>query len=305
MVAGSMTAPTIEELRARHYNAAVAEVRQPDGETLVLRVRPDTPVVPVKAGQAVSVGLGRWEERCDEVPVTFDPEARTPLIRRSYSVAASMIDARGTLVTAGAGGVLELWVTLITSETDDPSRLTPRLFHLGANDRLFIAPKSFGRYGIEGVAGDDDVLLLATGTGEAPHTAMIAALLAGGHRGRIAAVTSARRRSNLAYLEAHRALERLFPSYRYVAVTTRERGNLEASHLGFVGRKHIQDLFVSGELGERIGWTPQPGQTHVFLCGRPEFLGVKPAAEGSETGMVPLLEAAGFPAERIHTERYW
>ncbi|HEX6984074.1 MAG TPA: ferredoxin--NADP reductase, partial [Planctomycetaceae bacterium] len=209
------------------------------------------------------------------------------------------------LVLAGAGGELELWVTLVTSETDDPSRLTPRLFALRPGDRLFVAPKPFGRYGLDGVTPAADVLLLATGTGEAPHTAMVPALLAGGHAGRVAAVTSARRRSNLAYLDAHRELERRFANYRYVPVTTREPENLDPSHPAYVGRRHLQDLFVTGDLADAIGWTPDPRRTHVFLCGRPEFLGVGPSATAAEPGMAPLLAAAGFPAERVHTERYW
>lgn len=304
MAISPVTDTTAEDLRRKHYNAAVTFVRRPDDETLVLRVRPDAPFPPLKPGQAASLGLGRWESRCDGVPVEFDPAGRTPLIRRSYSVASPMIDEQGGIVPVGANGELELLVTLVTSETDDPSRLTPRLFALEPGDRLFVAGKPFGRYTLEGVTPDDDVLLLATGTGEAPHTAMVAAFLAGGHRGRIAAVTSARKRSNLAYLDAHRAVERRFPNYRYVPVTTREPENVDPSHPGYVGRRHLQDLFASGELAGRIGWPLDPAQTFVFLCGRPEFLGVGSAA-ADEPGMVPLLTAAGFSPERVRFERYW
>jgi len=293
-----------DELRRKHYNAAVTSIRRPDDETLVVRVRPDAPLAPIKPGQAVSLGLGRWEPRCDGVPVEFDPAARTPLIRRSYSVASPMIDDRGALVPVGAGGELELLVTLVTSESDDPSRLTPRLFALRPGDRLFVAPKPFGRYTLDGVTPEDDILFLATGTGEAPHTAMAAALLAAGHRGRIAAATSARRRSNLAYLNAHRAVEARFPNYRYVPVTTREPENLDPAHPAYAGRRHLQDLFASGDLANRIGWVPDPARAFVFLCGRPEFLGVG-STTADEPGMVPLLTAAGFPTDRVRYERYW
>lgn len=299
-----VSVPTPEDLRLRHYNATVTFVRRPDDETLVFRVRPDAPFPPVKPGQAASLGLGRWEPRCDGVPVEFDPAARTPLIRRSYSVASPMIDESGGIVPVGAGSELEFLVTLVTSETDDPGRLTPRLFALGPGDRLFLAPKPFGRYGLEGVDPEDDVLLLATGTGEAPHTAMVVALLGAGHRGRIAAATSARLRSNLAYLDVHRAVERRFPNYRYVPITTREPENLDPGRPGYVGRRHLQELFTSGELSDRIGWTPSPNRAYVFLCGRPEFLGVG-SVTADEPGMVPLLTAAGFPPDRIRFERYW
>lgn len=303
MATAEVSAPTPEELRLKHYNATVTFVRRSDDETLIFRIRPDVPFPPIKPGQAASLGLGRWEPRCDGVAVEFDPAARTPLIRRSYSVASPMIDENGGIVPVGAGGELEFLVTLVTSETDDPSRLTPRLFALGPGDRLFLAPKPFGRYGLEGVGPDDDVLLLATGTGEAPHTAMVAAVLAAGHRGRIAAATSARRRSNLAYLDAHRAVEHRFPKYRYVPVTTREPENLDPAHPGYVGRRHLQEIFSSGDLAARLGWIPGPS-TFVFLCGRPEFLGVG-ATSSDEPGMVPLLAAAGFPPDHIRFERYW
>jgi ferredoxin--NADP+ reductase len=304
MATAEVSAPTPEDLRLKHYNAIVCFARRSDDETLVFRIRPDALFPPVRPGQAASLGLGRWEPRCDGVPVEFDPAARTPLIRRSYSVASSMIDERGEIVPVGADGELEFLVTLVTSETDDPSRLTPRLFALGPGDRLFLAPKPFGRYGFEGVGTEDDVLLLATGTGEAPHTAMVAALLAAGHRGRIAAMTSARQRSNLAYLDAHRAVERRFANYCYVPVTTREPENLDPVHPGYVGRRHLQELFVSGDLARQIGWNPDPLRTFVFLCGRPEFLGVGSTTR-DEPGMVPLLTAAGFPPDRIRFERYW
>lgn len=293
-----------DDLRRKHYNAAITHVRRPDDETLVVRVRPDAPLASIKPGQAVSLGLGRWEPRCDGVPVEFDPAARTPLIRRSYSVASPMIDDGGDIVPVGAGGELELLVTLVTSETDDPSRLTPRLFALGPGDRLFVAPKPFGRYTLDGVTPENDVLFLATGTGEAPHTAMAAALLAAGHRGRIAAATSARRRANLAYLDAHRAVEARFPNYRYVPVTTREPENLDPAHPAFTGRRHLQDLFASGDLAKLIGWSIDSARAYVFLCGRPEFLGIGKAS-ADEPGMVPILTAAGFPPERIRFERYW
>lgn len=57
---------------------------------------------------------------------------------------------------------------------------------------MFLGPHAHGSYTLRDVKPDDDVLFVATGTGEAPHNAMTAELLSRGHRGRIASITCVR-----------------------------------------------------------------------------------------------------------------
>jgi len=60
------------------------------------------------------------------------------LIRRAYSIASS----------SRADEFLEFYLTLVTS-----GELTPRLFHLQANDRVYVGPKAVGVFTSTGPAG--------------------------------------------------------------------------------------------------------------------------------------------------------
>jgi ferredoxin--NADP+ reductase len=76
------------------------------------------------------------------------------LIRRAYSIASS----------SRADEFLEFYLTLVTS-----GELTPRLFHLQANDRVYVGPKAVGVFTLDRTPGDRHVLLVGTGTGLAPY----------------------------------------------------------------------------------------------------------------------------------------
>src|SRR5690606_28492366 len=103
-----------------------------------------------------------------------------------------------------------------------PPALTPRLFTLKTGDRLFVGTKITGHYTLACVTPEQDVIFLATGTGEAPHNAMIAELFELGHTGKIINAVCVRQRSDLGYIAAHQELERQYQSYRYLPLTTRE-----------------------------------------------------------------------------------
>jgi ferredoxin--NADP+ reductase len=160
-------------------------------------------------------------------------------------------------------------------------------------------------------------VFVATGTGEAPHNAMIAQLLAAGHRGRIVAVTCVRYRRDLAYLSAHRTLQAMFANYQYVPLTTREPENLEPCVADYVGKRYVQDYFRSGDFERDTGLALRPDRLHVFLCGNPRMIGA-PRREAGGTaalqrlpGMSEVLAERGFTLDQpgalgnIHAERYW
>jgi ferredoxin--NADP+ reductase len=182
---------------------------------------------------------------------------------------------------------------------------------------LFVGPKITGHYTLAGVHDDQDVLFFSTGTGEAPHNAMVAELLTRGHRGRIVNAVCVRQHSDLAYAETHRTLERMFSTYRYLPLTTREPENIDRSHPNFVGKQYLQTLIESGRLDAELGHSLSPSRTHVFLCGNPAMIGIPHVNDdGSHsypqpTGVVELLERRGFTADargqagNVHFEKYW
>lgn len=327
----------IADLRQKRYNATVVYLRKHHSDLLVIRVKPDTPRLTHKPGQYTTLGLGKWEPRfpgCqEEVPKPGDGER---LIRRSYSISCPIFGV-GQGGPAGQGGShggqgegqgegqgralhelcdwLEFYIVLVR-ETGDPLRapeLTPRLFMLREGDRLQLGEKIAGHYTLDPVSPNDTVLLLGTGTGEAPHNYMAWELIRRGHQGPILSACCVRYQRDLAYLETHLALMRRFPNYKYLSLTTRE----ETNH----GHKlYVQDLIVGGQIESAIGRALDPASTHVFLCGNPKMIGVpvKDKETGQrvyppDKGVIEILEGRGFQADipaqkikgNIHFEEYW
>jgi ferredoxin/flavodoxin---NADP+ reductase len=311
--------------RQTAYNATVDQIIRVHDDLAVIRVRPDAGHLRFEPGQYTTLGLGNWEERLagtQEEPL--DPQRREMLTKRAYSISCSMLDREGVLRRPSDFPYLEFYVTLIRAAADHPPALTPRLFAMREGSRLFVGSHAHGTYTMSGIQPDDDLLLAATGTGEAPHNAMLAELLAGGHRGRIALATCARMRCDLAYEKVHRLLEAAYPKYRYLALTTREPENVDRTRADYVGKQYLQDYLECGSLEQALGWRLDPARTHVYLCGSPAMIGPPRLVRGELTfpqqrGMVEVLVARGFklPAARsavttaspsignIHFERFW
>jgi ferredoxin/flavodoxin---NADP+ reductase len=309
-----MSPEQIAELRRQKYNATVVRLARAHPDLLTMRVRPDFPVPAHQPGQYTALGLGNWEPRapgCQEEGLPPAEWAR--LARRSYSISCPVLDDRGELLGPDPGW-LEFYVVLVReSGKERPPALTPRLFLLAEGDRLFLGEKIAGHFTLAGVAPDDTVVFLATGTGEAPHNYMLWQLLRAGHRGRILSACCVRYARDLAYRSTHERLMARFANYTYLSLTTREPGDL--------GRKvYLQGLITGGELERRLGQPLDPARTHVFLCGNPAMIGV-PARDRQTgalvyprpPGVIEILARRGFqpdvPARKlrgnVHYEEYW
>lgn len=309
-----------QALRDKFYNATVIERIDCHENLARFRVRPDNGVPAFVAGQYVTLGLGNWEQRLQGTQVETLPEKkREKLVRRAYSISCPLLNEHGLIAPVESLDYLEFYITLVraASSPDKPApALTPRLFELQAGDRVEIGKKIVGKYTIGDVDPDATILMLGTGTGEAPHNAMTAGLLAKGHRGRIVNACCVRYLGDLGYHARHFAVMNQFSNYRYLPCTTREPINIDTSMPGYVGKQYLQDLFTTGKLAKAADDPLSPENTHVFLCGNPEMIGyVPPGSEAPPTpGMLPLLESAGFQpvdhdhesgAGRIRFEKYW
>jgi ferredoxin--NADP+ reductase len=313
-----LTKTAVDELRATHYNARVTYVNDVHEELRILRVVPDWGRLHYLPGQHTNLGLGSWEPSVDETRDTAGEDIATAqLIKRPYSISCPLIDETGRLLPPDRCEFLEFYITLVPRSPDRPPGLTPRLFRLHRGDRLYVAPHASGHYTLAPVDPDDIVIFAATGTGEAPHNAMVAHLLDRGHRGPVVSVTCVRFRRDLAYLWQHRELERQFANYRYLTLTTREPENLDRQHPAYVGKQYLQDYFESGQFFRDANLPVNPQRTHVYLCGSPQMIGAPRAgSSGADRypkpkGMVEVLESLGFHAGdhqdggNIHFERYW
>lgn len=307
---------SFESLRSKHYNATLLQRQDVNDELFRIRIRPDKKFSPFEPGQYVAIGLGYWEKRIqpsqrEDVP----PEKWEKLVLRAYSISCPLIDSSGEVVTCNDLDHIELYVALVRgSDGSDmpPPSLTPRLFGLVEGDRIFMSAKISGKYTLAGVGPEDTVLMIGTGTGEAPHNAMVAELIRRRHQGKIVNVTSVRYHKDLGYLREHQLLMAKHPNYRYIPLTTREAENLNPSHPGYVGKQYIQDLVRTQELHRMAGDPLLPQNTHAFLCGNPAMIGFVPpgGAQLQQPGVLTLLQEAGFIREEagcghVRFEKYW
>jgi len=299
----------IEELRDEHYNAVITKFEPTHSDLWVLRVRPEQGDTSHLPGQYASLGLGFWEERIDEAHDERLDERWERLIRRSYSISSRIFDGNGYLADDTSGNELEFYIVLVPPTEDNIPALTPRLALKRPGDRLYLGPRVAGRYTLTSV--DDPaatVILLSTGTGEAPHNAMVVELLQKGHYGPIVSAVSVRQWADLGYMDKHRKLEERYPNFHYLPIPTRESD---------VPKRYIQDLIANDEFEQQFGVTLDPGNTHVFLCGNPAMIGLPEATDDGSTsfpetvGVVELLTKRGFTLDlrrqpgNIHYEEYW
>lgn len=305
----------IDQLRHDYYNATLIHKRLAHEKLMIIRIKPDEGFQPFKPGQYLTLGLGSWETRIDQLP----PEAGEPqMIRRAYSVSCTMFDEGGQLVGCNDCDYLEFYITLV-DRADEAKNcpLTPRLFALEEGGRLHAKTKFVGTYNLDPVEPEQRVIFAATGTGEAPHNAMAVELLANGHREPIISLTCVRYREDAAYLAEQERLMAKYPNYRYEVLTTREPENVDADHPGFVGKKYIQDLFQEGRFEARFGWQPTAETTHIFMCGNPDMIGLPRKGDDGELvyptpmGMARLLTEQGHKLDaprrpgNVHFEKYW
>jgi len=188
---------------------------------------------------------------------------------------------------------------------------------LKVGDRVHLGKKPVGTYTLKPIQPNDNVIFAGTGTGEAPHNSMSVELLKRGHTGNIVSMTCVRYKGDLGYLDQQAQLQKRYSNYRYAAFTTREPENIDQKHPDYVGKQYLQDFIHPEKFQNEFGWTPNPKQTHVFLCGNPSMIGLPEKNEQGalvfpeSKGMVELLSEQGYQLStakspgNIHFEKYW
>ena len=310
-----MTPEEVTQLRHNRYNATVVSLRRVHSDLMVMRVRPDFPRPVHKPGQYSTLGMGFWEPRIPGVqPEELAPGDERKLARRAYSISCSVLDDHHELLDIERTDWLEFYIVLVReSDKKQSPALTPRLFLLREGDRLYLGEKITGHFTLDPVRPGDDVVFLATGTGEAPHNYLLWELLRRGHSGRILSACCVCYRRDLGYMEIQEELMRRYSIYTYLTLTTREAATVKR-------KVYIQDLITSGQLEEHLGHPLDPAQTHVYLCGNPRMIGapVKDPNTGQRaypqpTGVIEILEGRGFQLDQpqakrkgnVHMEEYW
>ncbi|MFQ5914333.1 MAG: ferredoxin--NADP reductase [Nitrospinota bacterium] len=282
-------------LAAEHYNATVVSIRRPHDELMVLRVRPDKGPLPFEPGQYATLGLGFWEARVEgsQEESERQKEKKQKLARRAESFSHPILSEGGErLLSPGEPDFHEFFMNLVKRSPAGvkPPEFTPRLYHssIRPGSRTFIDEKVKGAYtlGLENLTQGKHLVFASNGTGEAPHNAMIWKLLHMGYDGRITSIVSVMRKEDLAYLEVHEQLERVYGNYHYIWLATEESAFAQRNLT-------IQEFVLSGRLEERIGERLDPERMSFFLCGSDSLIGVPSIDRGTRRKIYPKDPSRG------------
>lgn len=268
----------------RELNAVVSQRIDVAPGLMMLHIAPDSgEVPPFEPGQFAVIGLPGSAPR---TPLSDPDEPNgdgAKLIKRAYSIASPSLP----------GHHLELFITLVRS-----GELTPRLFALQPGSRLWLGRKFSGLFTLSEVPPDQNLVLVATGTGLAPYMSMLRTRLETGSRRRVAVLVGARHSWDIGYAAELRTIQRLVPEFAFLPVVSRPAEE-PTPWGGATG--HVQSLWTGGALERAWGFKPTPADTHVFLCGSPAMT----------EGMQALLTGEGFALHekgrpgQVHVEKYW
>jgi ferredoxin/flavodoxin---NADP+ reductase len=299
---------TPHPLALEKYNATLVEIKHINDQLKIFRVKPDYEMPQFQAGQFVTIGLGAWEERTEGCQIELNVKD-DKIGRRAYSICSPVFNDNGSLFDHNQAEWFELYVTLVTEGKDEAHSpyLTPRLFNLCEGDRMMLSSKIAGHYLLEDIKVDDNIIFLATGTGQAPHNAMMSQLLRNGHKGKILSMECNKTFDMCGYAPALKRLADEYENVYYRQLATREGDD----------RTRIQKFIADGRIKSEFGIEISPETTKVFLCGNPAMIGI-PKFKGdemeftSEGGAVELLvKNYGMKVHHGHTpgeiyyEKYW
>lgn len=265
-------------------NAVVTLRNEVSPWLMILQVVPDGWDLPdFVPGQYICLGLCGSASRCE----LAEPETRAPipdkLIQRAYSIASSPLDRE----------FLEFYLNLVPAGV-----LTPRLFNLRIGDRIWLSSRVTGSFTFDGVPEDANVVLIANGSGLAPYESMLTTHLSFLRQRRVALVHGVRHSCDLGYRSVLMAMQRLRANFTYWPIVSRPQEE-PVPWKGATG--HVQDLWQSDAIERAWGLSPEPENTHVFLCGSPEMI----------ESMIAMLVQKRFQeytpkkSGQIHSERYW
>jgi ferredoxin--NADP+ reductase len=262
----------------RELNATV-EAREDVSESVfLLHVKSDEAAPPrFEPGQFVQAGLPIETPARDGSGVM-----RLKLQKRSYSLASVPGDPRG----------YELCLALV-----DQGRLTPALHRLQPGGRMFLDPRPLGRFTLEGVPPERDLVLVATGTGIAPYVSMLRTYAGRGRWRRMAIVHGVRRPADLVYRAELEQAAKKDPGFVYLPIVSREQDPARWS--GLTGR--VQLLLEPGRLKDLAGVELSPKSSTVLLCGNPAMIDETSELLVKRSFTVDTPETPGT----LRFERYW
>lgn len=263
-------------------NGIVTQVVQVSPSMKIFRIVPDGWELPeFEAGQFVALALPESSSRCEDSTDEFKPVAPGKMIKRAYSIASS----------SKTKEYLEFIITLVRSGS-----LTPRLFDLNIGDRIGVGKKFTGMFTLEQVPSENNVVLIATGTGVAPYMSMLRSDALKSNR-KITVIQGAGNSWDLGYKSELELLESMSENFTYIPTII----SPENEHGKWNGEtRFIEELWKSNIVEEKSGYKPTSENSHIFLCGNPNMI----------TSVTEMLESDDFKVHsrkepgQIHIEKF-
>lgn len=261
-------------------NASVSEVVKVNDKLLIIKIAPDNGVPSFKAGQFVSLGLFSSAPSIAEAHKnhegTKDP---LQLIERAYSIASSPDQNRS----------LEFCISIVPN-----GELTSRVALLAPGERISVRPKVTGKFTLDGIPDDKDLLMISTGTGITPFMSMLRSNSTWTPGRHVTLVHGVRSESDLVYRDELMALAKSGKPFTYVPTVSREEPTLPGVNKGRV-TKMLEQGTVKAD----------PARDIVLLCGNPEMI------EGADS-IKTMLAPHGFaprdrrnPEGNLMYEKFW
>lgn len=262
-------------------NCFVTQIMQVSPIMKIIRIKPDGWELPeYKPGQFIALGLPASAERCADATEEHTQHAPEKMIKRAYSIASSSTQE-----------FVEFYITLVHSGS-----LTPRIFNMNIGDKIWLGKKATGMFTLDEIDSDQNVVLIATGTGVAPYMSMLRSN-ALSRKGKIMVIHGAANSWDLGYSSELTLLQSMFPNFHYHPTIT-EPAKEPAGWAGDI--RFIEEIWKDDIVEKKFGFRPAAENTHVFLCGNPIMT----------TGMKELLSAEGFSVHKkkdpgqIHIEEF-
>lgn len=263
-------------------NATLIERDDLTDELAIIRVRPDTGGVPTfEPGQYITIGLP--DDNLGPAPAaSHRASAQQRLIRRAYSIASS----------SNQRDWLEFYVVLVRD-----GRLTPHLWEVPVGGRVWVDQKAKGRFTLQDIPTNKDLVMVCTGTGIAPYMSMLRTYRGQDRWRRFVVIHGVRLAQDLGYRQELEQAAAQDPAVIYIPTATREPEGSDWQ--GMRGR--VQAVLEEQTYRRLTGDPFTPERCHVFLCGNPTMI----------VSVQPLLETKGFVTQtartpgNLHFERYW
>jgi ferredoxin--NADP+ reductase len=269
---------------SRPLNAIVTQRTDLAPGLMILRVAPDGWELPeFIPGQYTVLALPGAASRCEQADLEQPPPAPSKLIKRAYSIASS----------SRAKEYLEFYITLVHS-----GALTPRIFALGIGDRIWLGNKITGVFTLDAVPPENNLVLIATGTGLAPYISMVRSVLAEKSNRRFAIIHGARHSWDLGYQSELMSLASVCPHFTYLPIISRP----QQEPIPWTGETgYCQDIWSRRVIEHHWGFTPTHENCHVFLCGNPDMIQETLELLAEERFREHTKKSPG----QVHLEKYW